>query len=86
MDETPTALPRHLKPREVTVPRQEPEAFAPPNQRSILAAVESELSRKPLDEIAARIARLTYGEMKEFCAGIEHENVDTVWDWATKGK
>ena len=73
--------------RKIPLPRvldnlpRPPEAFSPPHERSRLALIEQELSRTPLEEIAGRLAKLTYGEMKELSQGIKAEN-DAIWDWA----
>jgi hypothetical protein len=68
-------------PREVTVPTMND--FSPPAERERLTKLESELSRTALDEIAYRLSRLTYGEMKEYCEGTACDP-DKVWQWATQ--
>jgi hypothetical protein len=75
-----------LPPRDADAKSLNPEAFAPPAERVRLAEIERELSRSPLDEIAARLAQLTYGDMKQYCEGTASE-CDKVWAWATgRGK
>lgn len=66
-------------PRDVTT--KSPNDYAPPTERSRLASLEAELKHGPLDEISNRLSRLTYGEMKEFAAGIGGDP-DKVWEWA----
>lgn len=57
---------------------------APPPVRQYSASAPSNPvfgQRQPVDEIAKRLVELTYGELKEFSAGIQAEP-DHVWDWA----
>jgi hypothetical protein len=78
-------LPRMLKPQQLrSLPQtadDSAKAYAPPSTRQMLTAIEAELSRKPLDEIAARLAKLTYGEMIELTNGLKAE-ANVVWEWA----
>jgi hypothetical protein len=56
--------------------------YAPPKiRKDMLTAIEAEISRTPLDEIAGRIARLTYGELKDLASGIAGD-ADKIWEWA----
>jgi hypothetical protein len=53
--------------------------FAPPSTRTMLANIEKELSRTPLEEIYVRLAKLTYGELKQFAQEIQGD-ADKIWE------
>jgi hypothetical protein len=59
--------------------------FTPPQERERLHKLASELDRRPLQEIAFRLAHLTYGEMVEYCEGIGGDPAK-VWEWAVEHK
>ena len=71
-------------PREVTVPTNGGD-YAPPIERERLHKLANELDRRPLQEIAFRLAHLTYGEMVEYCEGIGGDPAK-VWEWAVEHK
>jgi hypothetical protein len=60
-------------------------SYAPPDERTRLHKLASELDRRPLQEIAFRLAHLTYGEMVEYCEGIGGDPAK-VWEWAVEHK
>lgn len=80
-------------PRFTGDPQQpEPVTYAQPQQREkakaiaqALSNVEGEIKRTPLQEIAARLSMITYGEMKEYCSGTGSDP-DKVWEWCTTYK
>ena len=65
------------------LPQRTAEDYAPPERREMLNALANELSRKPLDEIAARLTKLTWGEMEELAKGIKCATSQDIWDWST---
>jgi len=85
--QTPAVLKKIMArdlPREVAV-RGNGNDYAPPTERDRLHKLANELDRKPLQEIAFRLAHLTYGEMVEYCEGIGGDPAK-VWDWAVEHK
>ena len=64
------------------IPRNPTSPYAPLAERVRLSALEEELARKPLEEIAERFSNLTYGDMIALSEGIGADPAK-VWEWCT---
>jgi hypothetical protein len=87
-----TELPAHGE--DINFPADDQYAPAPQRERAsaIARALEQtqtnmgkEISRTPLQEIYARMCKLTYGELKQYCEATGGD-IEKVWDGCTKNE